>query len=118
MSSPVTLTAVADLIEQLQGVELVRSVSMDPADLQNTPCVWVQLSGIAQLHLAAGTLRVRLHLIVGDTDGGYRAAQALVDLYNAILPVVTPDGETVTELLTMPDGHVCPALMLPVDVPA
>lgn len=118
MSTPVSLAAVQDLIDQLAGVDMVRSASMDPADLQSTPCVWVQLEAITQPYLQGGSFRVRCHLIVGDTDGGIRAAQELVDLYNAVLIVVTPDGETLTETVTMPDGTVCPALMLPVDVPA
>lgn len=117
MAVPVDLSPVRDLIDQLAALDAVRSASMDPADLQSTPCVWVQLAGIGQPFLAASVIRVRLHLIVADTDGGMRAAVELADLYNAVLAVVEPDGETTTETVTMPDGPTLPALMLPVDVP-
>lgn len=117
MAVPVDLSAVQDLIDQLTALDAVRSASMDPADLQSTPCVWVQLAGFAPLTMGASLIRLRLHLIVADADGGMRAAVELADLYNAVLAVVEPDGETTTETVTMPDGNTCPALTLPVDVP-
>jgi hypothetical protein len=117
MAVPVDLAVVADLIDQLKAVPGVRSASMDPAELQTTPAVWVQLRGIAQPFLAASEIRLYVHLISGDTDGGMRVAAELVTLYNSILEVVTPDGETETLSVTMPDGAQLPALRMPVDIP-
>lgn len=117
MSSPVDLAGVVELVELLGAVPELRSAAMDPAEL-TAPCAWVQLAGIAQPFLQGGVFRCRVHLIAGDTDGGPRAAAELVTMYNAVLSVLTPDGETVTETVQLPDGGTYPALMLPVDVPA
>lgn len=117
MAVPVNLPAVQAVMDQLLALDVVRSCSMDGSELQSTPAVWVQLRGIDQTHLAASTLQLYVHLIVGDTDGGMRAAAELVDLYNAILAVVTPDGVTETEVVDMGDGRHLPALRLPLDVP-
>lgn len=111
-----TLPDVADLVTALLALDAVRSCSMDPADLTSLPAVWVQLRGASLDLLSAATLTVQLYLVVGDTDGGIRAATELVALLNAVLAVVTPDGDVTATVVTMTDGTPRPALTFPVDV--
>jgi hypothetical protein len=117
MAVPVDLSVIGDLLTQLAAVDGVRGASMDAADLQTLPACWVQLRALRQPYLAGSEIGLYVYLIVGDTDGGMRAATALVDLYNAVLDVVTPDGETESVAVAMPDGVNYPALRMPVDVP-
>lgn len=104
-----------DLLAQLLAVPMVRSCSMDPAELTSLPAVWVQLASIPQEGTLTGhPLELRVHLIVADTDGGHRAVAELAALFNAVTPVIEPDGDTTAIPVIMTDGTERPALQVPV----
>lgn len=59
---------------------------MDPAEL-TTPGVWLRFTGL-DYTLDGAPLQLQLVMVVGDTDGGIRAARALAKLHNAVAEVV------------------------------
>lgn len=110
------------LLALLLDVPAIRSASIDPADLGSLPGAWVQLRGLDNPTLDASmVLTVQVSLIVEDTDGGARAAQALIDLYAAVVPgVLTPDGAVTFAGVQLPSNPTAPlpAITFPVDIPA
>lgn len=112
----VDFTAIDDLVAALraspaQGGPGLRA-DVDPA-LLSPPCVWVNLQGFSDDTLDGIAYRLQLVLIAPDQDHR-RAMTALADLYNKVLTVLDPTGETTTQGTVLPDAPTpLPSLAVP-----
>lgn len=108
--------------------DAIRSASLDPAEL-TVPAVWLRLTGL-DYTFAGAPLQLQLVMVVGDTDGGLRAARELVKLHNAVAGVLgalpydaeAPLDVTVTGTPTMATAVLSdtptplPALVVPITI--
>lgn len=106
-------TAVDDLVEALRAAGLRADV--DPAQL-NPPCVWVNVTGLGDHTLDGIQIRTRLVCIAPDQTHR-RAMGVLAGLYNKVVSVVDPAGETTTQGTVLPDAPTpLPSLSVPFDL--
>lgn len=100
--------------------EAIRSASLNPDEVQ-LPGVWVRFDGLAYDQLAGLTVRVTLHLIVGNAGGFSRVLGKLAALHNLVKPVVAgyggPTGPTTRTSVILPTNtQPMPALAVPLDL--
>lgn len=101
---------VAALREPAPGPALRADV--DPA-LLSPPCVWVNLQGFSDDTLGCLAYRLELVLIVPDQDHR-RAMTALAGVYNKVITVLDPTGETTTQGTVLPGAPTpLPSLAVP-----
>lgn len=121
--NPADLDALVELLKNGQDLEVVRSVSLNPDEVQ-LPGVWVRLDTIGGPATLAGlALNVTLFLIVAEAGGFGRILGKLAPLYDAI--TANLDGASLaygaaTRTAVILPGNVStpmPALSLPVTVP-
>lgn len=123
------LPQVTQLANALVAADGVRSASMDPAEL-TTPAVWLRFTGL-DYTLQGAPLQLQLVLVVGDTDGGIRAARALAKLHNAVagvlqnLPYADPEAPLYINVTGAPTAATAvlsdtptplPALVVPITI--
>lgn len=114
-----------ELVDALKGAdpsgEIIRSVSIDPDELQ-LPGVWVRFDGLTDNLLAGVTVNLTLFLIVPNAGGIKRVLAALAGLRNTVLPVVRtyggPNGPTTRSSVLLPGTTPTPmpALAVPLDL--
>ena len=112
---PLDFAPVDDLVKALREVDGIRSVDVDPGEV-NVPGIWVQVVGFDPDLLAANTLKLRLLLIVADGTRPRDVMDELRDLYNATLAVLQPDGPVTARTVALPDGGLYPALAFSLDL--
>lgn len=115
MSITVDLGVLDDVAAQLVDAG-VRSASTDPAKV-NTPGVFIACGPIEVTRLDGGqTITAQLHLVVGD-NGVKRSRDALIELLNKVLTVVTPDGPMTPQAIQLPKSpKPLPGLIVPVNI--
>jgi hypothetical protein len=113
----VNLPAVTAAMVEVLKAAGVKSVSVDPADV-NPPGVLVQVRELTFPDLGdCAEVGLDLVLVVPDRDHR-RALSALSALLGVVLEAVDPDGPVLLRTLALPDSPTgLPALVVPVDVP-
>lgn len=120
------LTQLQDALLDAEG-DAIRSASLDPAEI-TVPGVWLRLTGL-DYTLQGAPLQLQLVMVVGDTDGGIRAARELAKLHNAVaevlagLPALDPplyvslNGLPTAATAVLSDtGTPLPALVVPITI--
>lgn len=115
MAGPVDYDDVDALVELLDDVEGIRSVSVELAEVK-TPGVFVKVLGFTFDRHKGYTLNTQLLLLVADQNPR-RSAKALIDLLNLVLTAVTPSGPVTARTVITPNhpGGL-PGLVVPLDV--
>lgn len=111
---------VADLLAADPDHDTLRSVSLNPDEV-NLPGVWVRFDGLDDNLLAGVTVKLTLHLIVGNSGGFSRVLDQLAAMRNLIKPVLVryggPNGPTVRTSVILPANTTpMPALAMPLDL--
>ena len=117
--NPADLDELVDALGALDPV-VVRSVSLNPDEV-NLPGIWIRFDGLNDNVLAGLTVRLTLHLIVGNGGGFARVLAALADMRNLVKPVVAgyggPTGPTArTSVILSAGTQPMPALAIPLDL--
>jgi len=113
----ISLDSLDDLVAALLAHASIRSVSLDPAEVQ-APGVWISAPAIDVEFLDGGaTLTPTLYLIVPD-NGVARSMRAAVELLNHTISVVGLPAATVTPArVSLPSSaSPLPALAFPLDL--
>lgn len=97
----------------------VRSASTNPAEI-TTPGVWIRFDGVSLDRLAGCTIKLTLHLIVGDAEPRIVMPE-LAALFNQVRPVLNdlggPAGDTTRVGVVLPNStKPLPALAVPLDL--
>jgi hypothetical protein len=116
------LPELTQLVAELKAKAGIRSASMDPGDL-TTPAVWVRFLGL-DYSLSDLALNLQLVLVVGDSDGGIRAARGLAVLHNRVQEVldaselvVTLSGDPTASTIVLADTPTAlPGLVVPIQL--
>lgn len=109
----VSFAEVDVVVDELRAADI--SASIDPAEI-NPPGVWVRTAGLSLDLLGGFTIKTQLHLVVAD-NGHHEARAALVDLFNQVLTVATPDEDPYFQGLVLPDNpKPLPGLVVPVNL--
>lgn len=107
------LDEVDDLVADLKAAGL--SASVDPAEV-NPPGVWVRSQGLSLDTLGGFTWALQLHLVVPD-NGHRLAREALLELFNQVLPVAEPDADPYFQGLVLPHTpKPLPGLVVPLNL--
>jgi hypothetical protein len=121
--NPDDLDALVELLKADQDLEVVRTVSLNPDEVQ-LPGVWVRLDTIGGPSTLAGlALNVTLFLIVAEAGGFARILGKLAPLYDAISAKLDAAGlaygpATRTGVILPANVSTpMPALSIPVTVP-
>lgn len=95
------------------GHELIRSVSVDPSEV-NVPGIWVAVEGIGPHTFAGVTIRTTLYLIVPDGDIR-RVLTKLADMFNLVRPALPGPHDPATRAgVVLPSSTTpLPALAVP-----
>jgi hypothetical protein len=106
-----------ELTTALEGAAGIRSVTLDPAQLEPLPGVLIRPTGFALDLLDGFTPTADLFIVVPDQPHP-RALAELVPLANAVLEVIDPAGPVRVATVQLPDnGGRLPALLIPYDDP-
>lgn len=111
---PFTSDPMTELLAALEAAG-VRS-TMDAAHV-SLPGAWLTLDRLAPRFNVAGDGRMlcSLYLITADSGDTPRVLDALLDLLNTVMGVLTPDGEvTAVRVVLDPDPTPQPALRVPI----
>jgi hypothetical protein len=114
----ITLAALDALADALLAHDEIRSVSLDPAEV-NAPGVWISTPSIDVEFLNGGaTLTPVLYLIVPD-NGVTRSMRAAVELLNHVVEAVgLPSAAVTPARVALPSSaSPLPALAFPIDLP-
>ncbi len=116
MSGPLNLEWLGELVTALEGVDGIRSVSLDAVDLEPLPGVLIRPTSFALDLLGGFTPTADLFVVVPDQTHD-RALAELVPLVNAVLEVIDPAGPIAAATVQFPEGVRLPALLIPYDDP-
>jgi hypothetical protein len=104
---------VHELVELLEAAEL--RATMDPAELV-PPGVVAQVLSFQTVTMTSWLITTQLLLVVPNSDHD-RATTELVELANAVLEVVDPDGPITSRPVLLPNDPVpLPGLVIPVNL--
>lgn len=114
---PLDLGWLATLTTALEGAAGIRSVTLDPAQLEPLPGVLIRPQAFAVDLLDGFTPTADLYIVVPDQTHD-RALAELVPLANSVLDVIDPAGPIRVATVQLPDnGGRLPALLIPYDDP-
>jgi hypothetical protein len=117
VAGPLDLEWLTDLTAALEGATGIRSVTLDPAQLEPLPGVLIRPTAFAVDLLAGFTPTADLYVVVPDQTHD-RALAELIPLANAVLEVLDPAGPIRVATVMLPDGAGrLPALLIPYDTP-
>lgn len=111
---------VADLLATDPDNDVIRSVSLNPDEI-NLPGIWIRFDGLDDNLLAGVTVKLTLHLIVGNAGGFKRVLAQLAAMRNLVKPAVVryggPNGPTTRTSVILPGNTTpMPALAMPLDL--
>jgi hypothetical protein len=116
MAGPLDLEWLTQLTTALEAVPGIRSVSLDPVELEPLPGVLIRPTAFALELLDGFTPTAELFIVVPDQTHP-RALAELVPLANAVLEAIEPAGPIRVATVQFPDGVRLPALLIPYDDP-
>jgi hypothetical protein len=115
MVAPIGLEWLDELTAALKATPGIRSVALDPAELEPLPGVLVRVTGFDPDVLAGFTATADLFVVTTDQHHE-RALRELVPLANAVLERIDPAGPIAAATVQLPDGGGrLPALLIPYD---
>lgn len=116
MAGPLDLAWLETLTAALEALPGIRSVTLDPVELEPLPGVLIRPTGFALDLLDGFTPTADLFLVVPDQTHD-RALAELVPLANELLEAIEPAGPIRVATVQLPDGVRLPALLIPYDDP-